>query len=52
MSFTFAAVDIGASLQQALDSFFAFIPRLIGFLIVLAIGFIVVSRPVRQQGGP
>ncbi len=41
MSFTFAAVDIGASLQQALDSFFAFIPRLIGFLIVLAIGYIV-----------
>jgi hypothetical protein len=41
VSFTFAAVDIGASLQQALDSFFAFIPRLIGFLIVLAIGFIV-----------
>jgi hypothetical protein len=38
---TFAAVDIGASLQQALDAFFAFLPRLLGFLIVLAIGFIV-----------
>ena len=41
MSLTFAAVDIGASLQQALDTFFAFLPRLLGFLIVLAIGFIV-----------
>ena len=41
MSLTFAAVDIGASLQGALNSFFAFIPRLIGFLIILAIGFIV-----------
>jgi hypothetical protein len=38
---TFAAVDIGASLQQALNTFFAFIPRLLGFLIVLAIGFII-----------
>jgi len=41
VSLTFAAVDIGASLQQALDAFFAFLPRLLGFLIVLAIGFIV-----------
>ena len=41
MSLTFAAVDIGASLQQALDTFFAFLPRLLGFLIVLAVGFIV-----------
>ncbi len=41
MSIPFAAVDIGASLQQALNSFFAFLPRLLGFLIVLAIGFIV-----------
>ena len=41
MSLPFAAVDIGASLQQALDAFFAFLPRLLGFLIVLAIGFIV-----------
>ena len=41
MSFTLAAVDIGASLQKGLDSFFAFIPKLIGFLIVLAIGYIV-----------
>ena len=41
MLLTLAAVDIGASLQKGLDSFFAFIPKLIGFLIVLAIGYIV-----------
>jgi small-conductance mechanosensitive channel len=38
---TFAAVDIGASLQQGLNAFFGFLPRLIGFLIVLAIGYVV-----------
>ena len=37
----FAAVDIGGSVQQGLDAFFAFIPKLIGFLIVLLIGYIV-----------
>jgi Conserved TM helix len=37
----FAAVDIGNSLQQGLNSFFEFLPRLIGFLIVLFIGYIV-----------
>jgi hypothetical protein len=41
MSSTFAAVDIGASLQTGLDAFFGFIPRLLGFLIVLFIGYIV-----------
>ena len=41
MSLTLAAIDISASLQKGLDSFFAFIPKLIGFLIVLAIGYIV-----------
>ena len=41
MSLTFAAVDIGASLQKGLDTFFAFLPKLVGFLIVLAIGYIV-----------
>jgi hypothetical protein len=41
VSVTLAAVDIGASLQRTLDTVFAFIPRLIGFLIVLAIGFVV-----------
>ena len=37
----FAAVDIGNSLQQGLNSFFEFIPRLLGFLVVLFIGYIV-----------
>jgi hypothetical protein len=37
----FAAVDVGNSLQQALDSLIGFLPRLLGFLIVLAIGWIV-----------
>jgi hypothetical protein len=41
VSLTFAAVDIGASLQKGLDSFVTFLPKLIGFLIVLAIGYIV-----------
>ena len=41
MSLAFGAVDIGASLQQALDSFFTFIPKLIGFLIVLLIGYVI-----------
>jgi hypothetical protein len=37
----FAAVDIGSSIQQGLDAFFAFIPKLVGFLIVLLIGYII-----------
>ena len=38
---SFAAVDIGNSVQQGLDSFFGFLPKLLGFLVVLAIGWIV-----------
>jgi hypothetical protein len=34
-------VDIGASFQNATDSFFAFLPNLLGFLIILLVGFIV-----------
>ena len=41
MTSSFAAVDIGDSLQTGLDAFFGFLPRLIGFIIVLAIGWIV-----------
>lgn len=41
MDFTLAAVDLGASLQRALNSFFEFVPRLIGFLLILLIGYIV-----------
>lgn len=36
-----AAVNIGDSLQQAFDGFFAFLPNLLGFLVILIIGFIV-----------
>ncbi len=36
-----AAVKIGDSVQQALDNFFAFVPRLVGFLLILLIGYIV-----------
>jgi F0F1-type ATP synthase assembly protein I len=41
MSSLFAAVNVGDSVQNALDSFFAFLPRLLGFLIVLFIGWII-----------
>ena len=40
MSFL-AAVKIGDSVQQGLDNFFAFVPRLIGFLLILLIGYII-----------
>ncbi len=36
-----AAVNVGDSVQAALDPFFGFLPKLIGFIIVLAIGWIV-----------
>ncbi len=36
-----AAVEISESLQRALDDLIAFLPRLIGFLIVLLIGYLV-----------
>jgi small-conductance mechanosensitive channel len=38
---TLAAVKIGDSVQQGLDNFFAFLPRLLGFLLILLIGYIV-----------
>ena len=41
MSSLFAAVDVGSSVQQGLDAFFAFIPKLIGFMIVLLIGYVI-----------
>jgi hypothetical protein len=37
----FSAVKVGDSLQQALDSFFGFLPNLLGFLVILVIGYIV-----------
>ena len=38
---TLAAVQIADSLQQALDAFFGFLPNLLGFLVILVIGYIV-----------
>ena len=35
------AVKIGDSLQQGFDSFFGFLPNLIGFLLILLIGYVV-----------
>ena len=37
----FAAVNVGDSVQTALDGFFGFLPKLLGFLIVLAVGWII-----------
>jgi small-conductance mechanosensitive channel len=34
-------MDIGNSLQKAIDGFFAFLPNLVGFILILVIGFIV-----------
>jgi len=36
-----AAFDIGNSLQQALTALLTFLPKLIGFLVILLIGYIV-----------
>jgi uncharacterized membrane-anchored protein YhcB (DUF1043 family) len=50
-------MDIGNSVQEAFDGFFAFLPNLLGFLVLLAIGFIiakiaqVVVRKVLQKVG-
>ncbi len=42
----FAAVKVGDSVQNALDSFFGFIPNLLGFLVILLIGWII-AKAVR-----
>jgi Mechanosensitive ion channel, conserved TM helix len=36
-----AAVEVGDSLQRGLDEFVAFLPRLVGFLIILLIGWLI-----------
>jgi hypothetical protein len=36
-----AAVEVGDSVQQGLDSFFNFLPNLIAFLLILVIGFLI-----------
>jgi Conserved TM helix len=45
MLFT-GAVEIGDSLQRGLDEFVAFLPRLVGFLIILLIGWLI-ARAVK-----
>lgn len=35
------AVDLGNSLQQTFDAIFGFLPNLVGFLLILAVGWIV-----------
>ena len=37
----FAAVEISESLQGALDSFFEFLPNLLGFLVILIVGYFI-----------
>jgi hypothetical protein len=50
-------MDIGNSLQSAMDSLFAFLPSLLGFLLLLIIGFVVAKvvaslvRRVLQKAG-
>ena len=41
-----AAVEVGDSLQRGLDNLIGFLPNLIGFLLILAIGY-VISRVVK-----
>jgi Mechanosensitive ion channel, conserved TM helix len=38
---TTLAVDVGASFQQTLNTFFAFLPNVLGFLLILLIGYVV-----------
>src|SRR4051794_4872890 len=42
----FAAVNVGDSVQNALDSFFNFLPNVLGFLIILLIGWLI-ARAVK-----
>ena len=35
------AVDVGGSLQQGFDKFFAFLPNLLAFLVILLVGYVV-----------
>jgi hypothetical protein len=46
MSTLLAAVNVSDSIQQGLDSLFGFLPRLLGFLLILAIGY-VIARVVK-----
>jgi hypothetical protein len=50
-------MDIGNSVQRAFDGFFAFLPNLVGFVVLLVVGFVVakvaqaVVRKVLQKAG-
>lgn len=50
-------MDIGASFRNATDSFFAFLPNLLGFAVILLVGFIIAKvvqaalRTVFQKAG-
>jgi len=46
MQMSFAAIDVGASLQRGLDNLIGFLPNLIGFAIILVIGY-VIARVVK-----
>ena len=37
----FAAIKVGDSVQQGLDGFFGFLPNLLGFLVILVIGYFI-----------
>jgi putative Mn2+ efflux pump MntP len=37
----FATVKVGNSVQQALDSFFGFLPNILGFLVIMFVGYII-----------
>ena len=47
---SFAPGNVGDSLQQALDSFFGFLPNLLGFLVILVIGYIIARARARLAG--
>jgi hypothetical protein len=45
-----AAVKIGDSVQQALNSFFGFLPNVLGFLVILLVGFIIAKIAKKAIG--
>ena len=43
---TLAAIQVRDSVQRGMNNFFAFLPRLLGFLVVLLVGY-VIARVVK-----
>ena len=41
MTDVIAGIDLSTSLQQGFDSFFEFLPRLLGFLVILVVGYFI-----------